>query len=81
MNKERTLGGLPVMSRPQHAANTLLITPLSNLSIYYQISGERRQIVDNPRKDQLESLQSKNIDFIVEEYGAAVLIENLTYTK
>lgn len=81
LNKERTLGGLPVMYVPNMPQNTLLITPLSNLSIYYQISGERRLIVDNPRKDQLESLQSKNIDFIVEEYGAAVLIENLTYTE
>lgn len=81
LNKERTLGGLPVMYVPNMPQNTLLITPLSNLSIYYQISGERRLIVDNPRKDQLESLQSKNIDFIVEEYGAAVLIENLKYTE
>lgn len=81
LNKERTLGGLPVMYVPNMPQNTLLITPLSNLSIYYQISGERRLIVDNPRKDQLESLQSKNIDFIVEEYGAAVLIENLKYPE
>lgn len=81
LNKERTLGGLPVMYVPNMPQNTLLITPLSNLSIYYQISGERRLIVDNPRKDQLESLQSKNIDFIVEEYGAAVMIENLKYTE
>lgn len=81
LNKERTLGGLPVMYVPNMPQNTLLITPLSNLSIYYQISGERRLIADNPRKDQLESLQSKNIDFIVEEYGAAVLIENLKYTE
>ena len=81
LNKERTLGGLPVMYVPNMPQNTLLITPLSNLSIYYQISGERRLIVNNPRKDQLESLQSKNIDFIVEEYGAAVLIENLKYTE
>lgn len=81
LNKERTLGGLPVMYVPNMPKNTLLITPLSNLSIYYQVSGERRQIVDNAKKDQLESLQSKNIDFIVEEYGAAVLVENLTYTK
>ena len=81
LTKERTLGGLPVMYVPNMPANTLLITPLANLSIYYQTTGERRQVVDNAKKDQLESLQSKNIDFIVEEYGAAVLIENLTYTK
>lgn len=81
LNKERTLGGLPVMYVPNMPANTLLITPLSNLSIYYQIGGERRAVVDNPKKDQLESYQSKNIDFVVEEYGAAVLVEHLEYVK
>lgn len=80
LNQKRTVGGLPVMYVPNMPKNTLLITPLANLSIYYQTSGERRHIVDNPKKDQLESYQSKNIDFIVEEYGAAALIENLTYT-
>jgi hypothetical protein len=81
LNQSRTLGGYPVMYVPNMPANTLLITPLKNLSIYYQTTGERRYIVDNPRKDQLESYQSKNIDYIVEEYGAAVLIENLAETN
>ncbi|OSI24620.1 phage major capsid protein, P2 family [Neisseria dumasiana] len=80
LNKERTLGGLPVLYVPHMPADTLLITPLQNLSIYYQTGGERRHIKDAPEKDQIESYQSKNIDFIVEEYGAAVLIENLQYT-
>lgn len=79
LSKERTLGGLPVMYVPNFPADTLLITPLKNLSIYYQNSGERRHIKDCPEKDQLESYQSKNIDFVVEEYGAAVLIENLKH--
>lgn len=79
LNKERTLGGLPVMYVPNFPADTLLITPLKNLSIYYQTSGERRHIKDAPEKDQLESYQSKNIDFVVEEYGAAVLVENLKH--
>nr|WP_314269784.1 P2 family phage major capsid protein [uncultured Kingella sp.] len=77
LNQSRTLGGYPVMYVPNMPAATLLITPLKNLSLYYQQSGERRYIADNPKKDQLESYQSKNIDFIVEEYGAAVLVENL----
>ena len=81
INQSRTLGGYPVMYVPNMPANTLFITPLKNLSIYYQTTGERRYIVDNPRKDQLESYQSKNIDYIVEEYGAAVLIENLAETN
>ena len=41
--------------------------------------GERRHIKDAPERDQLESYQSKNIDYIIEEYGAAVLVENLEY--
>ena len=81
LNQSRTLGGYPVMYVPNMPANTLLITPLKNLSIYYQTTGERRYIVDNPKKDQLESYQSKNIDYFVEEYGAAVLIENLAETN
>ena len=64
---------------PNFPANAILVTPLKNLSIYYQTSGERRHIKDAPERDQLESYQSKNIDFIVEEYGAAVLVENLEY--
>lgn len=80
LNKERTLGGLPVVFVPNMPVNTLLITPLENLSIYYQTGGERCTIKDNPERDQLESYQSKNIDFIVEEYGACALIENLEHT-
>lgn len=79
LNKERTLGGLPVIFVPNMPIDTLLITPLKNLSIYYQISGERRRVVDAADKDQLESYQSKNIDFIVEDYGAAVLVDNLKH--
>jgi len=75
LSEKRTLGGLPVMYVPNMPANTLLITPLANLSIYYQVSGERRHIKDVPEKDQIECYQSKNIDFIVEEYGAAALVE------
>lgn len=79
LNQSRTLGGLPVLYVPNMPQNTLLITPLQNLSIYYQTGGERRQIIDNPKRDQLESYQSKNIDFVIEEYGAAVLVENLEH--
>lgn len=79
LNKERTLGGLPVMFVPNMPKDTLLITPLANLSIYYQLGGERRHIKDVPERDRIESYQSKNIDFVVEEYGAAALVENLKH--
>jgi hypothetical protein len=79
LSEKRTLGGLPVMYVPNFPADTILVTPLKNLSIYYQTGGERRHIKDAPERDQIESYQSKNIDYIVEEYGAAVLVENLEY--
>jgi len=69
LNEKRTLGGLPVMYVPNFPADTILVTPLKNLSIYYQTGGERRHIKDTPERDQIESYQSKNIDYIVEEYG------------
>ena len=77
LSKERTLGGLPVVYVPHMPQDTLLITPLKNLSIYYQTGAERRTLIDNPKKDQIESYLSKNIDFNIEEYGAAALVENL----
>lgn len=80
LTEKRTVGGLPVLYVPNMPANTMLITPPANLSIYYQLSGERRHIKDVPEKDQIECYQSKNIDFIVEEYGAAALVEHLEYT-
>lgn len=79
LNKERTLGGLSVLHVPHFPVDTLLITPLKNLSIYYQMSGERRHVIDRPEQDQLESYQSKNLDFVVEEYGAVALVENLKH--
>ena len=80
LSEKRTLGGLPVLHVPNMPKDTLLITPLKNLSIYYQTGGERRLIRDEPEADRIVSFQSKNIDFIVEEYGAAALIENLKHT-
>lgn len=77
LSKERTLGGLPVVYVPHMPQDILLITPLKNLSIYYQTGAERRTLIDNPKKDQIESYLSKNIDFNIEEYGAAALVENL----
>lgn len=78
LSKERTLGGLPVVYVPHMPQDILLITPLKNLSIYYQTGAERRTLIDNPKKDQIESYLSKNIDFNIEEYGAAALVEKTT---
>lgn len=71
----RRLGGLPAISVPYFPENKLFITPLSNLSIYFHKSGHRRKVADEPEFDRLANYESENLDYIVEEYGAAVLID------
>lgn len=71
-------GGLPAMTPPFFPANTILVTPLANLPIYYQDSSWRRTQLDNPKKDQYEDFNSRNEGYIVEDFNAASLIENVT---
>ena len=73
----RVIGGMVVHTPSYFPDNTMLITKLSNLSIYEQIGTHRRLMVDNPKRDQIENYESRNIDFVVEDYKAAVLIENI----
>lgn len=73
----KRLGGLPAIAVPYFPKKTILITPLSNLSIYFQKSGHRRKLADEPEYDRIADYQSENIDYVVEEFGAAALIENI----
>ena len=50
---------------------------LSNLSIYFHATGHRRKVADEPEFDRVANYESENIDFVIEELGAAALIENL----
>jgi P2 family phage major capsid protein len=75
----RRLGGLQAIAVPYFPADTLLITPLANLSIYFHNFGHRRKVVDEPDYDRIANYESENIDFVVEEYEAAVLIDNIEH--
>ena len=75
----RRLGGLQAIAVPYFPADTLLITPLANLSIYFHNYGHRRKLADEPEFDRIASYESENIDFVVEEYEAAVLIDNIEH--
>lgn len=78
---EKRLGGLPVVTVPYFPKNTLLVTPLENLSIYFHKGGHRRKLVDEPEFDRIADYQSENICYVVEEYGAAALVENIKIVK
>lgn len=75
---QKRIGGLQAVAVPYFPANTILITRLDNLSIYYQDSARRRNLIDNPKRDRIENYESSNDAFVVEEYGACALVKNIT---
>lgn len=74
---KRVLGTIPAVVYPFFPANTILITSLSNLSIYIQNGTMRRRIQDEPQYDRLADYQSINECFVVENYEKCCLIENI----
>lgn len=74
---QKRIGGLQAVQVPSFPANAILITRLDNLSIYYQDGARRRAIIDNPKRDQIENYESSNDDYVVEDYRAGCLVENI----
>ncbi|MDN0081601.1 phage major capsid protein, P2 family [Crenobacter sp. SG2305] len=74
---QKTIGNLPAVRVPFFPANTMLITSLSNLSIYYQTGARRRHLRDEPDYNWIADYQSSNEDYVVEVYEAGCLVENI----
>jgi len=77
---QKRIGALPAARVPSFPANSMFITTFENLSIYWQENTRRRTIVDNAKRDQIENYESSNDAYVVEDYGAGCLIENIAYT-
>lgn len=78
------LGGLPVVDAPYLPAGTVLVTFLKNLSIYWQEGARRRHLKDEPEFDRIADYQSSNDAYVIEDFGAVALVENieaLTYPE
>lgn len=75
----KRMGGLPAVRVPFVPDGTLLITMLENLSIYYQRGARRRHIVENPKRDRIENYESSNDAYVVEDFGAGCLVENIEF--
>lgn len=71
------LGGLPVVDAPFFPAGTVLVTFLKNLSIYWQEGGRRRHLKDEPELDRIADYQSSNDAYVIEDFGAVALVENI----
>lgn len=77
MISQKRIGGLQAVRVPHFPANTLMVTRLDNLSIYWQEGSRRRTILDNPKRDQVENYESSNDAYVVEDYGCAAAAENI----
>lgn len=71
------LGGLPVVDAPFFPEGTVLVTFLKNLSIYWQEGARRRHLKDEPEYDRVADYQSSNDAYVIEDFGAVALVENI----
>lgn len=76
---KKMVGGLKAVRVPFFPANSLMITRLDNLSIYWQEGGRRRAVIDNPKRDRIENFESSNDAYVVEDYEGVVVAENITF--
>lgn len=71
------LGFLPTITVPYFPDNAFLITPLANLSIYTQEGSTRLRYEDQPAYDRVAEYRSVNEDYVIEDYDAVALYENI----
>ncbi len=71
------VGGLPTVDAPFFPDGTVLVTTLSNLSIYFQEGARRRHIKDEPEYDRIADYQSSNDAYVIEDFGLVALVENI----
>lgn len=77
LKSTKTIGGLPAYRVSGFPANAILITKMSNLSIYWQEGSRRRMLKDEPEFDRIANYESVNEAYVVEEYELAVLVEKI----
>ncbi|HEM8498498.1 TPA: phage major capsid protein, P2 family [Burkholderia multivorans] len=74
---QKRLGNLPAVTVPYFPAHALMVTRLDNLSIYWQISARRRSLKEVPERDRVENYESSNDAYVIEQYGAGCVVENI----
>ncbi|MFQ2508134.1 phage major capsid protein, P2 family [Aeromonas caviae] len=74
---QKQIGGLKAVRVPFFPEDALLITKLSNLSIYWQDGARRRHIDEEPKRNRIVNYESSNDAYVVEDYDCAALVENI----
>ena len=73
----KRVGGLQPAEVPYVPDDGLMVTTFANLSIYYQLTGRRRYIRDEPESDQVANYESSNDAYVVEDYDLGCVVENI----
>ncbi|WP_244216313.1 phage major capsid protein, P2 family [Phytopseudomonas daroniae] len=73
------IAGIAHRDAPFFPDGKLVVTTLSNLSIYYQKETMRRFITDDPSINQVSDFQSLNEAYVIEDYGLVAMVENLEF--
>lgn len=74
----KRIGNLPAMAVPFFPSNSLMVTSLNNLSLYWQTGARRRKLEDNAKRDRIENYESSNDAYVIEDLGKAALAQNIT---
>ena len=77
----KMVGGKRAIVVPFFPANAVMVTKLSNLSIYLQNGSRRRMLKEEPELDQVANYESVNVAYVVEDYEAASFVENIVMGK
>lgn len=76
---QKRMGGQQAARVPFMPGGSLLITPPENLSIYWQRGSRRRHLKDEPKRKRVENYESSNDAYVVEDFGAGCLVENIVF--
>ncbi|CAJ5223331.1 Phage major capsid protein [Burkholderia pseudomallei] len=74
---QKRIGNLPAVRVPFFPKRALMVTKLSNLSIYYQEGARRRTLKEVPERDRIENYESSNDAYVVEDFGCGCVAENI----
>lgn len=75
---QKQIGGLKAVRVPFVPEDTLIVTRLDNLSIYWQLGRRRRQVEDEPKRNRIVNWESSNDGYVVEDYDCIAIAENIT---
>lgn len=78
---QKRIGNLPAVRVPYFPAQSVFITRLDNLSLYWQEGSRRRTIIDNAKRDRIENYESSNDAYVIEDFGAGCLVDKIVFKE